>query len=316
MSRHVAPAPRRTSAAHRLPLALALAVARRRPRRPRARRRSSPADRAQPAARRVRPAAARARHRDVRRRPDRRPGDAPSRPRPHRPADAPPAARPGLRAGVGDAGGGHDRRRERRLPGRRRSSSSTRPPRTRWAPRPCAPPGCTGEGVTVAVVDSGCDASHPDLADHVIHNVKLYSGEYVNQYPPTRATTIVVAERDRRRTRTPTSAAATARTSPGSSPPTRRPTRPAAASASRPTPSLVCYSVGEVAVHDRRRDRLRPPARPARPVGRRRHQQLVGQLVPAVRPARPGRGRHEGRRRPRRRSSSSPPATAATPRPR
>ena len=41
--------------------------------------------------------------------------------------------------------------------------------------------GLTGKGVTVAVVDSGCDASHPDLADHVAHNVKLYSGEYVNQ---------------------------------------------------------------------------------------------------------------------------------------
>ena len=38
----------------------------------------------------------------------------------------------------------------------------------------------------MAVVDSGCDASHPDLADHVVHNVKLYSGEYANQ-PATRA---------------------------------------------------------------------------------------------------------------------------------
>jgi subtilisin family serine protease len=28
--------------------------------------------------------------------------------------------------------------------------------------------GFTGKGVTVAVVDSGCDASHPDLADHVV----------------------------------------------------------------------------------------------------------------------------------------------------
>jgi serine protease AprX len=51
--------------------------------------------------------------------------------------------------------------------------------------------GLTGEGVTVAVVDSGCDASHPDLADHVAHNVKLYSGEYVN-LPPDSSTTIVV----------------------------------------------------------------------------------------------------------------------------
>jgi serine protease AprX len=52
--------------------------------------------------------------------------------------------------------------------------------------------GLTGRGVTVAVVDSGCDASHPDLADHVVHNVKLYSGEYVN-LPPDSSTTIVVA---------------------------------------------------------------------------------------------------------------------------
>ena len=51
--------------------------------------------------------------------------------------------------------------------------------------------GLTGDGVTVAVVDSGCDASHPDLADHVAHNVKLYSGEYVN-LPPDSSTTIVV----------------------------------------------------------------------------------------------------------------------------
>ena len=43
--------------------------------------------------------------------------------------------------------------------------------------------GLTGKGVTVAVVDSGCDASHPDLADHVVHNVKLYSGEYANIRP-------------------------------------------------------------------------------------------------------------------------------------
>jgi serine protease AprX len=52
--------------------------------------------------------------------------------------------------------------------------------------------GLTGDGVTVAVVDSGCDASHPDLADHVVHNVKLYSGEYVN-LPPDSSSTIVVA---------------------------------------------------------------------------------------------------------------------------
>jgi serine protease AprX len=52
--------------------------------------------------------------------------------------------------------------------------------------------GLTGKGVTVAVVDSGCDASHPDLADHVVHNVKLYSGEYANVRPDS-SNTIVVA---------------------------------------------------------------------------------------------------------------------------
>jgi serine protease AprX len=51
--------------------------------------------------------------------------------------------------------------------------------------------GLTGAGVTVAVVDSGCDASHPDLANQVVHNVKLYSGEYLNVTPDS-STTIVV----------------------------------------------------------------------------------------------------------------------------
>jgi serine protease AprX len=52
--------------------------------------------------------------------------------------------------------------------------------------------GLTGTGMTVAVVDSGCDASHPDLADHVVHNVKVYSGEYLNQAPDG-TTTIAIA---------------------------------------------------------------------------------------------------------------------------
>ena len=51
--------------------------------------------------------------------------------------------------------------------------------------------GFTGKGVTVAVVDSGCDASHPDLADHVVHNVQLFSAEYAN-LPPDQSNTIVV----------------------------------------------------------------------------------------------------------------------------
>jgi serine protease AprX len=54
--------------------------------------------------------------------------------------------------------------------------------------------GFTGKGVTVAVVDSGCDASHPDLADHVVHNVKLYSGEYANLAPDSSSTIVVANE--------------------------------------------------------------------------------------------------------------------------
>lgn len=40
--------------------------------------------------------------------------------------------------------------------------------------------GLTGKGVTVGVIDSGCDGTHPDLADHITHNVTLVSPEYVN----------------------------------------------------------------------------------------------------------------------------------------
>jgi serine protease AprX len=51
--------------------------------------------------------------------------------------------------------------------------------------------GLTGKGVTVGVVDSGCDGTHPDLADHITHNVTLASAEYVN-LPPDSSNTIVV----------------------------------------------------------------------------------------------------------------------------
>ncbi|HUR32590.1 MAG TPA: S8 family serine peptidase, partial [Vicinamibacterales bacterium] len=54
--------------------------------------------------------------------------------------------------------------------------------------------GLTGKGVTVGVVDSGCDASHPDLADHVKHNVIIYSGEYANQHPTADNTIAVPVE--------------------------------------------------------------------------------------------------------------------------
>jgi serine protease AprX len=43
--------------------------------------------------------------------------------------------------------------------------------------------GFTGRGVTVGVVDSGCDGTHRDLAKRIEHNVTLVSGEYANQEP-------------------------------------------------------------------------------------------------------------------------------------
>ena len=54
--------------------------------------------------------------------------------------------------------------------------------------------GLTGKGVTVGIVDSGCDASHPDLGDHVVHNVKLYSGEYANVRPDGTSTIVIANE--------------------------------------------------------------------------------------------------------------------------
>lgn len=51
--------------------------------------------------------------------------------------------------------------------------------------------GFTGKGVTVGVVDSGCDGTHPDLEKRIEHNVTLVSGEYANQEPNEDNTVVV-----------------------------------------------------------------------------------------------------------------------------
>lgn len=53
--------------------------------------------------------------------------------------------------------------------------------------------GLTGEGVTVGIVDSGCDGTHPDLTDRIEHNVTLVSAEYANQAPDESNTLVVPA---------------------------------------------------------------------------------------------------------------------------
>ena len=52
--------------------------------------------------------------------------------------------------------------------------------------------GFTGRSMTVAIVDSGIDATHPDLADHVVHNVTMVD-QNVQQTSPTPQTPIFVA---------------------------------------------------------------------------------------------------------------------------
>jgi serine protease AprX len=104
--------------------------------------------------------------------------------------------------------------------------------------------GFTGKGVTVGVVDSGCDASHPDLGDHVVHNVKLYSAEYAN-IPPDASNRIVIANETGPYQNTDIAGghgthvagiiAADSTTDPAG-------TRFGVA----PDASLVCYSIGEV----------------------------------------------------------------------
>jgi serine protease AprX len=43
--------------------------------------------------------------------------------------------------------------------------------------------GFTGEGMQIALVDTGIDATHPDLADHVIHNIKLVRADMLDVVP-------------------------------------------------------------------------------------------------------------------------------------
>ena len=86
-----------------------------------------------------------------------------------------------------------------RLPRRARSSCSTprRATRCRRAlrPRRTLRKGFTGKGVTVGVVDSGCDATQPDLADRVKHNVTLVSAEYANVTPDSSNTLVVPVDK-------------------------------------------------------------------------------------------------------------------------
>ena len=110
--------------------------------------------------------------------------------------------------------------------------------------------GLTGKGVTVGVVDSGCDASHPDLADHVIHNVKLYSGEYANLAPDGSNTIVVPVEMGPYQnsdlagghgTHVAGIVAADSTTAPAPAPGEVPPRLGVA-----PDAELVCYSIGEV----------------------------------------------------------------------
>ena len=102
--------------------------------------------------------------------------------------------------------------------------------------------GLTGKGVTVAVVDSGCDASHPDLAKRVVHNVKLYSGEYANIRPDGSNTIVIPMETGPYQNTDIGSGHGTHVAGIIAADGTTSPAHKGVA----PDASLVCYSIGEI----------------------------------------------------------------------
>lgn len=102
--------------------------------------------------------------------------------------------------------------------------------------------GLTGRGVTVAVVDSGCDASHPDLANRVKRNVKLYSGEYANIRPDGSNTIVIPFEMGPHQNSDIAGGHGTHVAGIIAADGTTSPARLGVA----PEADLVCYSIGEV----------------------------------------------------------------------
>ena len=214
------------------------------------------------------------------------------RPRPDRPADEEAAAGAGRRP---DRQARQGRRASARTSTRTRTCSTTTPRRpTRCPPRPrprspCAPQGFTGKGVTVGVVDSGCDGTHPDIADHVVHNVTLLSPEYVNRgtrpHPrgPHRPGSLQ-QHRPRQRPRHPR----------GRHHRRRRHLRHGSLGVA-PDAELACFAIGAVHHHHRRRDCLRLHARPSRRCsGIDVFNNSWGNSFRQYDPKRPGQRRHQG----------------------